>query len=401
MTFQLSAPHRRLCEQAAETVDSPFFVYDLDGFDRRIREWTALVPSTWQLWYACKANPLSSILAVVRRHGFGIDVASIGEFEQSITCGFETTIATGPAKTESYLRRLIASGVHTVVLESRAQARTLNEVARAMNRRVSALIRVQLVWESGESLLGGKNVTAFGEEADVWRTLDVSAWTHVDIRGMHVFQWSNVSDLSALASIWNHTADQCRKLARDMMCPLDVLDVGGGVGIPYNADQNEISFASVVAELEMIRRRHSIPQIWMEIGRYAIGPHGRYLTRVVDRKNVRGRELLVLEGGMNHIARPVLTGETFPADLLRGSSAESRTFQLHGPLCTALDCLGTHSLPADTAIGDWIVFHQAGAYGFTESMPHFLCHPQAAEIVIENEQTRIVRPPASPRDWMK
>ena len=64
---------------------------------------------------------------------------------------------------------------------------------------------------------------------------------------------------------------------------------------------------------------------------------------------------------------------------------------LYGPLCTALDCLGEHQLPSDLNEQDWLVFSQCGAYGFTESMPYFLCHELAGEYVIHNGVLSCVR----------
>ena len=86
-----------------------------------------------------------------------------------------------------------------------------------------------------------------------------------------------------------------------------------------------------------------------------------------------------------------MTNQAFPAQLLRQSNAPAREFLIHGPLCTALDSLGTHQLPADLNENDHVIFSQVGAYGFTESMPYFLCHELAAEYVIENNQVRCVR----------
>ena len=64
---------------------------------------------------------------------------------------------------------------------------------------------------------------------------------------------------------------------------------------------------------------------------------------------------------------------------------------LYGPLCTALDCLGEHQLASDLNEQDWLVFSQCGAYGFTESMPYFLCHELAAEYILEQGNIECIR----------
>jgi diaminopimelate decarboxylase len=138
----------------------------------------------------------------------------------------------------------------------------------------------------------------------------------------------------------------------------------------------------------------------MELGRFTVGECGYYLTKVVDKKTARGRDVLVCEGGINHIARVALTNQAFPATLHKASKAAMKTFHVHGPLCTALDFLGTFEFPEDLEIGDWIVFHKSGAYGFTESMPFFLCHKLAGEVIYYNGDLMIPRPPKTSYDWM-
>lgn len=120
----------------------------------------------------------------------------------------------------------------------------------------------------------------------------------------------------------------------------------------------------------------------MELGRYAVAESGVYLTKVVDRKSVNNINLLVTDGGAHHLVRPALTGESFPIELLREESgSETNDFQIHGPLCTSLDKAGIASLPKDIRLNDYLIFKQTGAYGFTESMPFFLCHNLPAEII--------------------
>ena len=181
---------------------------------------------------------------------------------------------------------------------------------------------------------------------------------------------------------------------------MKVIDLGGGLGIPYAINEEKIDFKDVNSVLVRLKNQYNLDIIWMELGRYCTGPCGHYLTQVIDRKTVRGKELLVLDGGINHIARPALTGQSFPCELFRESSAEKSEFTVHGPLCTALDKLGTFELPNDINEGDWLVFSQAGAYGFTEAMPFFLCHNLPAEVILYNGDMMTPRTLKSSSDWL-
>jgi len=142
-----------------------------------------------------------------------------------------------------------------------------------------------------------------------------------------------------------------------------------------------------------------------------VAAFGKYVTEIVDRKSVQNQNLLVLEGGVHHLLRPALVGEAFPATFLAREQSNAETgsnnpihtsekFQVHGPLCTALDQLGSFSLPSQVAPGDSLVFHQCGAYGFTESMPFFLCHELPAEFVIKSGEVICLRSWLKPESWM-
>ena len=114
----------------------------------------------------------------------------------------------------------------------------------------------------------------------------------------------------------------------------------------------------------------------------------------------QGKDIIVCDGGINHIARVALTNQAFPATCYSKEATDVKPFRIHGPLCTALDFLGEFDLPSDIEVGDWVVFHKSGAYGFTESMPFFLCHKLAGEVVYYNGDLMIPRPPKTSYDWM-
>lgn len=396
-----SGPDRSALAAAAQLCDSPFFLYDLDAISAHLAELKA--PGV-RLWYACKANPLRKILEVADNAGIGFDVASPGEYQQALLTGVapERILVTGPAKSENFLRRVLQAGVRIIVVESPEQWRLVKQLASELRRPVDVLIRLQLANAASEkSVLGGSQITAFGMAPEDWQGVDLRGDGQVKVIGVHIFQWSNILGAARLSQIWQAYADAASAFARAHSFQLRILDVGGGLGISYDPKAPSLEWAQVLPVLAELRAKLAGVELWMELGRFAVGRFGAYAARVIDRKRVRGREIVVLDGGMNHLLRPSLVNEPFPVSLLRESAAAPVDFQIHGPLCTALDCLGTLPLPGDLAIGDRLIFAHVGAYGFTESMPFFLCHQGAAEIVLERKQLSQVRSPMQPEEWLR
>ena len=387
----------------AQGLGAPFFSYDIAALRERLQGLQASTQGRGlRLFYACKANPLSRILITASNAGFGFDVASLGELEQVQSSASGTpTIVTGPAKTRGFMKTALERGADTIVLESLQQLKDLDAIGREEGRQIDALLRVQLSWE-GEAgnVLGGDRITPFGLPPEEWRKFPFDKLSGVKIRGFHCFQWGNLLEVQQLHRIWTRIGAECCDLAKELGVPFEILDVGGGLGIPYSADDKELAWLDAVMALESLKNELGLNEIWLELGRYAVGLCGSYICRVIDRKTVGDHELLILEGGINHLLRTALTGSSFPCSLLRPSRAEARDFQLHGPLCTALDTQGSAALPADVQSGDFLQFQHCGAYGFTEAMPYFLCHPLAAEIAMDGGSVELLRAPQEARSYL-
>jgi len=380
-----------------QTQQNPFFVYDLDSLSEHI---ASLINDDIKLWFAVKANPLSRVIQTLANQGMNFDVASLGELEQVLAQGIsaERILNTGPAKTPAQVRRFIELGVNTFVVESVNQLALINQLSAEYNVTPDILLRVQLRFEQGDNNpLGGNSLTPFGLGSEEWSLISLSDYPNVNVIGLHIFQWGNMLDAPKLISLWRAMIAPLTALADTLGFELEVLDLGGGLGIPYCAQDNALQWTELTNALVEIKRKANINELWMELGRYAVGEYGCYVSKVVDVKENYQQSLLVLQGGINHLLRPAITNQPFPVTLLRSSNQAEQSFHVHGPLCTSLDKLGELELPQDVNVGDSLVFSQCGAYGFTEAMPFFLCHELPAEVVYEQGQFNVVRPsvPAS------
>ncbi|WP_462146296.1 PLP-dependent decarboxylase [Pseudoalteromonas gelatinilytica] len=391
MSF-LSTPIKQAVEQVSTHLDTPFFIYDLDKLTAHLNQLTA--QTDVKLWYAVKANPLSRIIQCLDSAGFNFDVASKGELEQVLAQGIdsERVLNTGPAKSPAQISHFIARGVRTFVAESINQVRWLNEQATKANCQLLVLLRVQLRWpDSEKNPLGGDSLTPFGLGCDEWQALTVSDYPALSFDGLHIFQWGNMLSNDKLAELWRAMIAPLQQLASSININLNILDLGGGLGIPYTQDANRLDWSALIETLASIKADAGVNELWMELGRYAVGECGHYATPVVEHKVNYNQQQVILSGGINHLLRPAVTSQDFPASLLRESTAEPAAMTLYGPLCTALDCLGEHQLASDINEQDWLVFSQCGAYGFTESMPYFLCHELAAEYILEQGNIECIR----------
>ena len=393
----LTPKFRQQLIEFAPSQSAPFFVYDLDALQQHI---ASLQNDQIKLWFAVKANPLSKVIETLVQQGMNFDVASLGELEQVLAQGVspERILNTGPAKSPAQLKHFLERGVNTFVVESINQLEQLNRLARDYSLTPQVLLRVQLCFASDDNNpLGGNSLTPFGLGALEWAQINLADYDAVNVVGLHIFQWGNILEPQQLIGLWQQMIPPLVALAQQLEFELKVLDLGGGLGIPYADDGTRLDWSMLVAALTTIKHQAGVNELWLELGRFAVGEYGHYLTAVVDRKTNYHQQLLVLEGGINHLLRPAITDQPFPVDLLRASATQCQPFHIHGPLCTSLDKLGLLQLPQDVRVDDLLVFSQCGAYGFTEAMPFFLCHALPAEVIYQAGRFEVVRPslPAS------
>jgi hypothetical protein len=150
-----------------------------------------------------------------------------------------------------------------------------------------------------------------------------------------------------------------------------VLEVGCGEGLLADAIRPQLPDARVVVEL----------------GRYIVGECGFYVTRVVDRKESRGKTFLVVDGGMHHqLAASGNFGQVirrnYPVAIANRGDEATETATVVGCLCTPLDLLADGATLPRADIGDLVVVFQAGAYGLTASPTAFLSHPAPVEVLV-------------------
>lgn len=370
--------------ELAQRHGTPLFAYSLEVAERCYRALRAALPPAVTIAYAVKANPHPALLDRFAALGASFDCASIGELQRVAELGIagDRLFFAGPGKRRAELARALQLGVR-VQAEGFEDLRRIDELA---DREVAVSLRVHPRGgvEERNRIIGGAGPSAFGiDEEQLPEVLEQARrLAHVRIRGLHVFAASNERDADRLLTTHRMVLDLARRLRADHALELDMVDVGGGLGVPYRAAEAPLDLARLGAGLAGLLREYAdvTARLIVEPGRFLAAQCGVYLARVVRVKHSRGVRFVILEGGVNHLLRPALLGQPFPTRAVDvGGPLTPAT--LAGPLCTSLDRLGEVELP-EVAPDDLIAFGTVGAYGFTEGMTHFLSHPVPPEVFI-------------------
>jgi len=377
------------CAELARSHATPLFAYRLESARSQWLGLRQALPERARLAFAVKANPHPTLLAAFADLGSCFDCASGGELERvrALGLGPGRTFYTGPGKRTAELAQALAQGARIQAdgwedlerLETLAEGQVAQaEGPVAVNLRVHPVAGIR----EANRIIGGTGPSAFGvDEEDLPAFLARAAGLRkVAIRGLHVFAASNERSAEGLLATHGYVLDLARRLHQQYGLELEQIDLGGGLGIPYTEAEAPLDVPALGRGLERLLAAHPwfTGSLVLEPGRFLAGPCGVYLSRVVRVKESRGVRFAILEAGVNHLLRPLLTGQPFPVRAVGGAGA-LRPATLAGPLCTSLDRLGEVMLP-ELRPGSLLAFGSAGAYGCTEAMTPFLSHPAAEEI---------------------
>lgn len=385
-------PVTRLAERVGRT---PFYAYDRDLISQRVAELRAALPSEIHLHFAIKANPMPAVVQHLCGLVDGFDLASAGEMKIALDTPMapEKISFAGPGKSGAELRQAAAAGI-VVNLESELEMERLAEAGRTLGLRPKAAVRVNPDFElksSGMKMGGGPK--QFGVDAErVPAMLARMGELPIEFYGFHIFSGSQNLKPEAIMEAQRNTFDLARRLAKDAPGPVQLLNLGGGFGIPYFPGEQRLDLKVVGDHLATLvpdaRRDFPEAEFVIELGRYFVGEAGVYVSRVIDRKESRGQVFLITDGGLHHhLAASGNFGQVIRKNypVLVGNRVVPTTpssASVVGPLCTPLDVLGDKMELGHAQVGDLIVVMQSGAYGLTASPTAFLGHPAPVEVLV-------------------
>jgi diaminopimelate decarboxylase len=246
----------------------------------------------------------------------------------------------------------------------------------------------------GSGMRMGGGPQQFGIDAEQVPALLVKyAGSGLQVIGFHVFAGSQNLNADLIAESQRKTVDLVSGFSDYVDGEVRYLNLGGGFGIPYTEKDRPLDLELVGEHLRAliegpIAERLPEAQAVVELGRYIVGECGVYVTRVLDRKDSRGKTYLVVDGGMHHqLAASGNFGQAIRRNypLVIGNRmdvAANDKVDVVGCLCTPLDLLGEDVSLAQPEIDDLIVVFQQGAYGLTASPTAFLGHPAPVEVLV-------------------
>ncbi|MGB7062713.1 MAG: diaminopimelate decarboxylase [Candidatus Zixiibacteriota bacterium] len=393
-------------DRVLEKYATPFYLYSAELIRKKYRQLERWFPG-FSVFYSLKANPNLAICKVLLSLGARAEVSSLGELKTALEAGFKpgNIIFVGPGKTKGEIEYAVRRGIRALAVESGHELRLIESIAEDLDKSVSVLLRINTCKRpkvAPEIMVGGPSKFGFDEESVVDQVLGIEL-RRVKLIGIHVYSASQVLDSNFICEQLENILQVSLRLSKEIGFQVRCVDFGGGFGIPYQQKERELDFEKISEKAKYLLKKYgeSLADCVyiLEVGRYLVAEAGVFVTKVVRIKQSRGENFVITDAGMNHLTRPAFMRMNHPIRILNKVASENwAKFNVCGPCCTPLDVLGTAvELPMPEE-GDIIGILNAGAYGYTMSMPNFLSFGSPKEIMIDKEKIHQIRRTLRPEE---
>jgi diaminopimelate decarboxylase len=379
----------------AEAAGTPLYIYSARAIReayRAIDEAFAEYPHA--IHYALKANSTLAIARLLRALGARADANSGGEIRVAERAGFTPAhiVFTGVGKTRDELDYAIGLGVGTINCESAGEIDRVAALARALGKTARVALRVNpdIDAKSHPNISTGLKTNKFGVPIEDARTIyrERRDLQGVRFTGVHVHIGSQITTVEPL----RRAAESLVGVALDLQAdgvPLEHVDLGGGLGVPYEG-RPIVSVREYAAAVIPILARVGLPVV-LEPGRAVVASAGALVARVVDTKRYPDtRRFIVLDAGMTELLRPALYGSFHRIVPVTPRSGPEAPLDVVGPICESSDVFARDRVLPPVEVGDLVAVLDVGAYGAAMAS-NYNRRMLAPEVLVDNGQWQMIR----------
>lgn len=377
----------------AEKYGTPAYVYSQATLERHISTIDGAFEGIPHLTcYSMKANANAAILRLLAASGLGADIVSGGELYRALRAGIpaDRIVYSGVGKTSSEIEYALQSGILMFNVESESELRAIDFIAGRLKKKapVSFRINPDVDPKTHPYISTGLKKNKFGiPHGEALRIYSEAAkMPNIEVIGIDAHIGSQLIDVSPFreaAERLGSLIDQIRALG----ITLKYVDIGGGLGIRYNQEDPPDPTDWAMMIIPVITRTGCT--LILEPGRSLVGNAGVLLTRVLYIKSNGDKTFVVVDAGMNDLARPSLYGSYHSILQVFERKSPLRTVDVVGPICESSDFLAKDremNLPKE---GDLLAVMSAGAYGMSMSS-NYNSRGRAAEIMVSGDKETLL-----------
>ncbi|OIP29458.1 diaminopimelate decarboxylase [bacterium CG2_30_54_10] len=393
---------------------TPLYIYDRQIIDEQaecLKEAFSSCFPKLHIFYAVKANTNLSLIRLLRKHGFGAEVISGGEIltARKLKVPGSEIMFTSSSKSPWEIELAIKEGA-VLNVDSLDE---LNQVEVAASRarktaRISFRVNPGVDPHTIHQINTGISESKFGLHLE--NGIAFHAYSralklpHVKIIGAHCHIGSQITEPEGYRLTAEKMLEFAFELKEKLGIRLEFIDLGGGIGIPYQDDQTVMTPMELAQTLKPvwnqgIERLGYEPTLWIEPGRFFVAPAGFLLTRVNSVKTTPVKTFVNIDAGFNTLVRPVMY-QAYHRVRVVGRRENVVKLDIAGDVCETGDIFAADRMLPKPRADDLVVILDAGAYGFSMAS-EYNARPLPAEVLVNGDEVTVIRKRGSNEDLFR
>jgi diaminopimelate decarboxylase len=391
-------------DRLAEAVGTPFYCYSTATLERHFKVFSGALPKGSLVAFAVKANDNLAVLKTLGRLGAGADVVSGGELAKALAAGIPAgkIVFSGVGKTPAEMRAGLEAGIYQFNVESEPELAALDAVAASLGKRAPITIRINpdVDARTHAKINTGTAETKFGIPFRHAREAYAHAATlkNIEIVGVDVHIGSQLTELEPFETAFTRIGELIATLRADGHA-ITRLDLGGGLGVPYQHDNNPPPDPTAYGAMVTRVTRDFGCTLSFEPGRLIAANAGILVARVIYVKRGDAKTFLIIDAGMNDLIRPAMYDAWHDIVPVREPAVGSprQRYDVVGPVCETSDLFASDRALPELKSDDLVAILSAGAYGAVMA-GDYNARPRIAEVLVHGGQWGTVRPRESYAD---
>jgi diaminopimelate decarboxylase len=370
---------------------TPVYIYDAEKIAEQYHKLTEAFSGTRpRFFYAAKALTNINILKLMHQLGAGADTVSINEVKLALRAGFTAAqiLFTPNCVAFDELEEARSLGVHLNI----DNISLLEQFGNKYGNSYPVIIRINPhIMAGGNFKISTGHVDSkFGISIHQMRHIErIVRTTGLVVHGLHMHTGSEIKDIG----VFTEGLEVILGIARSFK-DLKYIDLGSGFKVSYTADDYGTDINELGRQLEKMVEAYRIengnaPEIWFEPGKYMVSEAGYFVVRVNVIKQTPATVFAGVNSGFNHLIRPMFYDSYHHIRNITNPDGTERIYTVVGNLCET-DTFGWDRRMNEIREGDFLVFQNAGAYGF-EMSSNFNSRLRPAEVLWKDGQAHLIR----------
>jgi diaminopimelate decarboxylase len=387
--------------EAAREFGTPVYVYHAEKIAQQYHKLQdAFKAHPTRFFYACKALTNINILKYVKDLGANLDCVSINEVKLGLKAGFENKqiLFTPNCVDFNEIMEALQLGVNINI----DNISILEQFGNKFGSSYPVCIRINPHIEAGGNykISTGHIDSKFGISIHQMRHIErIVKTTKLHVQGLHMHTGSEIKDVNVFLRSLEVMFDVASRFKE-----LDFIDLGSGFKVPYKEGDPETDVVTLGEKLteavKTFEAEYGRPlEIWFEPGKYLVSECGYFIVKANVIKQTTATVFVGVNSGFNHLIRPMFYDAYHRIENISNPNGSERIYTVVGNICET-DTFAWDRVLNEVREGDFLVFYNAGAYGF-EMSSNFNSRLKPAEVMIRDGKTHLIRKADEFEDLLK